>query len=115
MRVSRKPHPLSPISYPRSLPSEMKLKWLQYNYQQSTMSLDLEMTDGTTLRGSGLRDQNGLTVHPAGRGAVPTRQWLYFEVDLSPLAGKTIRKYMVAYDNGNNGRTGQFRSYFDDI
>lgn len=95
--------------------SGMKLKWRQYNFQQSTMSVDLIMTDGTSLRDSGLRDQNNLTVHPAGRGAVPTGQWLYFEVDLSPLAGKVVNHYLIAYDNGNNGRTGQFRAYFDDL
>jgi hypothetical protein len=93
----------------------MKLKWLQYNYYQSNMSVDFEMTDGSVLRGSGLTDQNGLTVHPAGRTAVPIGQWLYFEVNLSPLAGKQIRRWFIAYDNGNNGRTGVFRAYFDDL
>lgn len=93
----------------------MKLVWLQYNLQQRTMSVDFEMTDGTTLRDSGLRDQNGIHSHPAARGVYPIGQWLYFEVDLSPLAGKTIRRYMIGYDNGNNGIIGQFRAYFDDI
>lgn len=95
--------------------SGMKLKWLQYNFQQTNMSVDFEMTDGTTLRDSGLRDQNSVNPHPAARTSYPTGQWLYFEVDLTPLAGKVIRQWMIAYDNGNNGRTGQFRAYFDDI
>jgi hypothetical protein len=93
----------------------MKLRWLQYNYQQRTMSLDFLMDNGAALRDSGIRDQNGVGVHPAARGAYPTGQWLFFEADLSPLAGRTITRYFVAYDNGNNGVTGQFRAYFEDI
>lgn len=91
----------------------MKLKWFQYNYQQSTMMIDFETTDGRTLRDSGLKDLNGISVHPSARGVYPTGKWLTFEVDLTPLAGKTIRKWMAAYDNGGNGKTGQFRGYFD--
>lgn len=49
----------------------MFLHWCQYNYQQDAMSVDFEMTDDfgniTTLRDSGLRDTNGVRVHPAAR------------------------------------------------
>jgi hypothetical protein len=104
----------SQVNYMR-INSGMKLKWLQYNHEQTNMAVDFLMSDGTTLRDSGLVDQNGVPVHPAARTSYPTGQWLYFEVNLSPLAGKVITQFMIAYDNGNNGRTGKFRGYFDDI
>lgn len=91
----------------------MRLRWHQYNHQQCTFSVDLALADGTTLRDSGVVDQNGVRVHPAARCAYPVGQWLYFDVDLTPLAGKTIQESMIAYDNGNNGVTGPFRGYFD--
>lgn len=93
----------------------MKLKWRQYNYQQSTMSVDATTTDGRELRNSNLVDRNGVSIHPAARGGYPTGVWLYFEVDLTPLAGAYIADWMIAYDNGNNGITGPFRGYFDSL
>ncbi len=72
-----------------------------------------------TLRDSGCRDQNNAPIHPSARGGYPRGQWLYFEVDLSTcsvsLVGKEIARWIVAYDNGNNGATGQFRAYFDNL
>lgn len=95
--------------------SGMTLKWRQYNYKQTNASIDLVFTDGTTLRDLGFKDQNGVGSHPAARTNYPTGQWLYFQVDLSLLSTKRIKDILIAYDNGGNGRTGQFRSYFDDI
>lgn len=92
-----------------------KLRWYQYNFQQSTMGLDFVMSDGTTLRDSGLRDQNNVRVHPAARGVYPMGEWRYVEIDLTPLAGKTITHWMIAYDNGGNGIRGPFRAYFDHV
>lgn len=93
----------------------MKLKWLQYNYQQRSMSIDFRMTDGSTLRDSGLVDQNGVRVHPALRYNYPARQWLYFEVDLTPLAGKRINEWYIAYDNSQTQWAYLFRAYFDNV
>lgn len=98
----------------------MRLTWYQYNYQQRTMSVDLELIDPVSgaqsyLRNSGLKDQNQVPVHPAARGPYGENVWHYFSVDLSPLQGKKIIRYIIAYDNGNNGRTGQFRAYFDNL
>lgn len=92
-----------------------KLRWYQYNFQQSTMGLDFVMSDGSTLRDSGLRDQNNVRVHPAARGVYPMGEWRYVEVDLTPLAGKTITHWMIAYDNGGNRIRGPFRAYFDHV
>jgi hypothetical protein len=100
----------------------MHLKWLQYNYQQSTVSVDLRLRD---TRGniryirdaSRIVDQSGVRVHPAARGGYPTGQWLFFDVDLSAPGYEDLRidRWMLAYDNGNNGNIGQFRTYFDNL
>jgi len=91
------------------------LSWHQYNYAQSRMTVDITFSDGTTLRDSGLKDQNNICVHPACRGSYGTGAWYYFTVNLSSLAGKRVKDIMIAYDNGNNGPTGSFRAYFDDL
>lgn len=93
----------------------MTLSWYQFNHTQGRMSIDIDFTDGSTLRGSGLTDQYYITVHPAGRGVYSPGSWRYFTVNLSSLAGKTIRDVLIAYDNGNNGVKGDFRAYFDNI
>ncbi len=103
----------------------MQLKWLQYNYQQSTMGPDLQLvridnygnTFRMNLRDSGLVDTIGVGVHPVARGYYGTGYWFFNTVDLSPLAASAwrIEQWMIAYDNGNNGRTGQYRAYFDNF
>lgn len=95
----------------------MKLKWVQYNYQQRTMSVDFRMTDGSALRDNSCvrYTEEGLSVHPAGRANAPARQWFYNTIDLSCLAGKTIDQWMIAYDNGQSGWAYIFRAYFDNV
>lgn len=96
----------------------MELQWCQYNWRQSTMTIDLQFTDGSTLRDSGLQDRGGRSVHPAQRGGIGTGFWFCPTVDLSPLVGRRIQRIMVAYDSGtnNNAATGQeYRAYFDEI
>lgn len=106
--------PLNPPAY-LTITQGMKLNWSQFNYQQGTMCLDFIMTDGSTLRDSGLVDNYGVRVHPAYRGGYGTGTWYNFSVDLSPLAGRTIRQWMIAYDNGQSHLTGQFRGFFDTV
>jgi hypothetical protein len=100
----------------------MHLKWLQFNYQQSTVSMDLRLRDpyGNTRYvrdDSRIVDQSGVRMHPAARGNYPTGQWLFFDVDLSALGYEDLRidRWMLAYDNGNNGYIGQFRTYLDNL
>lgn len=93
----------------------MRLKWFQYNHQQRTMSVDFRMTDGSTLRDSGLTTTTGLPVHPALRHNSVTRQWFPNDVDLTPLQGKVIDQWMIAYDNSQTGWQYAFRSYFDNV
>lgn len=82
-----------------------QLSWYQYNSAQKTMSIDIIFSDGSTLRGSGLTDQNGVSVHPAARN-YPTGSWHFVSVNLSPLAGKRVQDIVVAYDNGGNNTLG---------
>lgn len=90
--------------------------FLPQNDNARHTAVDIEFTDGTTLRQAGfdgLTDQNGVYMHPAyGRGSVG--QWNYIESNIgSKCAGKVIRKIMYAYDQP--GSTGQYRGYVDDI
>ncbi|UCJ05312.1 T9SS type A sorting domain-containing protein [Chitinophaga pendula] len=76
-------------------------------------SVDLVMTDGTTLRDIGATDQNGASMHPgAGHGTVNTWQRIQSNIG-SWLNGKTIDRIMIAYDQ--TAATGAFKTYFDDI
>jgi hypothetical protein len=106
-------HPNSARSYV-TIQNGMELRWFQYNYQQSTISVDFEMTDGSTLRDSFITDQFGYRAHPAHRLNI-MNQWVEYRVNLSALAGRTIKHWMIAYDNGGTGATGQFRAYFDQV
>ena len=76
-------------------------------------TVDLLMTDGTTLRDIGAVDQNGTSMHPgAGHGTVNTWQRIVSNIG-NWLNGKTIDRIMIAYDHG--AETGNFKTYFDDI
>lgn len=76
-------------------------------------TVDLVMTDGTTLRDIGAVDQNGISMHPgAGHGTVNTWQRVLCNIG-NWLNGKTIDRIMIAYDHA--AETGSFKTYFDDI
>lgn len=96
-----------------TLTSSSSLTWYQYNHTRKRMGIDILFSDNTLLRASGLNDQNGVSVHPAGRGSYPTGSWFYVQVNLGSLAGKRIKEIYVAYDS--TGETGPFRAYFDEI
>jgi hypothetical protein len=113
------------------IPPGALLKWCQYNYQQTTMGIDAAYFDrdanGDPIRDSsgriiyrGLRDradlvdQNGVRLHPQYRN-YPTGQWHCFTVDLSPVAGKDVVHWYIAYDNRRTGWVGKFRAYFDSL
>jgi len=109
----------------------MQLHWRQFNYRQQTIALDMEFTDGSTLRDSfvndngqprHLRDNYCISVHPAereydcfGRYVSTENRWVEYIVDLSPLAGRTIKRIFIVYDNGQSHLTGPFRAYFADL
>jgi hypothetical protein len=77
------------------------------------VTVDLVMTDGTTLRDCGATDQHGASMHPgAGHGTVNSWQRIVCNVG-TWLNGKTIDRIMIAYDHAAD--TGSFKTYFDDI
>jgi ELWxxDGT repeat protein len=97
----------------------LKIGYWIYHYKGTyKVSVDGHFTDGTTLRdfynNGFITDQHGVRIHPAARRD-PMKQWYYVEVDLSRAAGKTIDFLMFAFDNGNDGFTGQYRAYIDDL
>lgn len=78
------------------------------------ISIDLDMTDGSKLSTTaGAADYNNVSMRPStGRGIVNT--WTLTKCGIGLwLAGKTIDKIIVAYDNGPS--TGDFSGYIDDI
>ncbi len=78
-------------------------------------SVDLITTDGTTLRDSGAKDQNGLSAHPATDISKYARDnWYHRKISLDLLAGKTLKGVMIATDS-NEHRQGLFRVYVDNI
>lgn len=98
--------------------SGMHMKYWVYHFAHATtsqhMAFDLLFSDGTTLRDSGINDTSGVKMHPAHRNE-PLNQWNSVDTDLSPAAGKTISKIIVAYDDFADSETGQYVSYFDDL
>jgi hypothetical protein len=81
------------------------------------VSIDLFCTDGSSLRDSGAVDQWGVRVHPAYQGAggrLALNQWNLVRSNIgTQLAGKTIYRIYVAYDQPQN--SGLYRGYIDDI
>jgi hypothetical protein len=92
--------------------------WINHAQGTPKISVDGHFTDGTTIRdfynNGYLTDQYDVRIHPGARRD-PMNQWYYVEVDLSPAAGKTLAFIMFAFDNGNDGFTGQYRAYVDDL
>jgi hypothetical protein len=83
------------------------------NERSRRISVDLIMTDGTNLRDSGAKDENGISMHPgAGRGVL--NQWTLTRCKLGGwLVGKTIDRVVIAYDYGPD--TGPVSGFVDDI
>lgn len=78
------------------------------------LALDLIFTDGTNLRNSGSTDQHGVPLNPLSQGSILTLDtWDYVTVDLTPLAGKTVSRIDLGYDQP--GGSGGYRGYVDDI
>jgi len=82
----------------------------------SFVALDFAMTDGSNLRDSGVVDQFGTRVHPQFQGEgnhLVVNQWNLVRAKLGALAGKTIDRIHLGYDQSAN--TGAYRGYIDDI
>lgn len=79
------------------------------------VAIDMIFADGSDLRDSGVTDQNGVRLHPAAQcGHLTLNTWNHVVALLgSTLAGKTIARINVGYDQPAN--TGGYRGYIDDI
>jgi hypothetical protein len=79
--------------------------------------VDLVMTDGTTLRDSGARDQNNDKMHPQfGKKRGTVDQWSQTKSIIGQsLNGKTIDKILIGYENKGNRADFDFQAYLDDI
>ncbi|MDB5077880.1 MAG: hypothetical protein JWO42_4059, partial [Chloroflexi bacterium] len=78
------------------------------------VAVDLIFTDGTSLRDTGVTDQNGHRLHPVDQcGHLRPDAWNHVTASLDRLAGKTIRRIDVGYDQPR-GRGG-YRGYIDDL
>lgn len=103
--------------FPVNIPVNPHTQLSFYTYPQSDLaryvSVDLVMSDGTTLSNSDALDTAGISMHPsAGRGAVNTWNENISTIGLW-LNGKTISRICVGYDHAPE--TGDFRGYVDDI
>ncbi|WP_028544027.1 NBR1-Ig-like domain-containing protein [Paenibacillus taiwanensis] len=90
--------------------------WIYHHggQQSKKIAIDLIFDDNTTLRDSGVTDQNGRGVHPAFRN-MPLSEWHFVQIKLDTFSGKKIKKVLVGYDDLTNDEVGSFRAYLDDI
>ena len=89
--------------------------WIYPQYANATcVAIDMVFTDGSTLRDSGVRDQNNDSLHPNNRcGKATINVWNNVQANLGSLVGKTIDRILVGYDQSPN--TGIYRGHIDDL
>jgi hypothetical protein len=80
------------------------------------VAVDMIFSDGSDLRDSGAKDQNGITAHPADMcGHLTLDTWNYVSVNLGAVkAGLAIDKILLGYDQAT-GASGGYRGYLDDL
>lgn len=88
----------------------MKLRWWQYNATagQCAAVPGLRFWDDTYL--------NSLvtSANPANRPC--NAGWSYYEIDLTPVAGRRIKEWYLMYNNnGTNSGSGSWRFYIDSL
>lgn len=82
------------------------------------IGVDIEFTDGTSLRNSRAVDQNGVWLHPDGNtgpgGRGNLNQWNFITSNIGHwVSGKTIKKITIGYDRPRT--SGIFKAYIDNI
>jgi hypothetical protein len=91
--------------------------WINKNCPEIRAAMDFTCTDGSSLShfmtgGHFLSDQNGIDALPAtDLKGFADDQWYYRYIDLTPMAGKTIAAFTIAFE-GNAG--GHYAAYFFD-
>ncbi|MEZ0072141.1 hypothetical protein [Planotetraspora sp. GP83] len=101
------------VNIPVTATTVLKYGFMPKDAKGRFTSIDLVMTDGTTLRDAGATTTTGVRMHPGSpKGTV--NAWTQIQSDIGTwLKGKTIAKVLVAYDQASG--TGDFRAYFDNI
>ncbi|SJN33004.1 GH92 family glycosyl hydrolase [Mycetocola reblochoni] len=88
-------------------------------YPATYAAVDLLLDDGTTASaGDLLRDEHGGGIGARQQGESKIlygNQWNAVTVDLSPLAGRTIDKVLLSYDNPSGQSSTEFQGWVDDI
>ncbi|GAA2526806.1 hypothetical protein GCM10010407_16160 [Rarobacter incanus] len=87
-------------------------------YPATYTALDLVLDDNTLVSSKGLVDTNGFDFKASAYGeqkALYGSQWNKVTVDLGSLAGRTIKKILISYDNPNGSATTAFAGWVDDI
>ena len=78
------------------------VKWETGPASLPSAGLDVRFSDGTVLSESGLKDKDELSLRLNAGVLAPkslqTDQWLLREVDLTPLAGRTLSEVMLGVD-----------------
>lgn len=78
------------------------------------VAVDLVLADGSDLRDATIRDQYGNQLSPSQEcNHLEPDQWNYVTADLSGLAGKTVNRIDVGYEQP--GGRGSYGGYIDDI
>jgi hypothetical protein len=104
--------PTSTLSYWIYPQSAAAGSWVNGN--STCVAVDMVFADGSTLRGSGLKDQRGRRVHPAEQcGSLTPDTWNEVTVPLGALAGKKLLKVDVGYDQAPG--LGGYRGFVDDL
>ncbi len=103
--------------FPVNIPINPKTKLSFWTYPQMALAryvtVDLILSDGTTLSNSNALDTTGLSMHSSfGKGMINTWNKITSNIGLW-LNGKTITRICISYDNALE--TGNFRGYIDDI
>ncbi|MBR7835163.1 carbohydrate-binding protein [Actinospica durhamensis] len=80
------------------------------------VAVDMIFSDGSDLRDSGVKDQNGVTDHPASMcGHLTLDTWNQVTVNLGSVkSGLSIDKILLGYDQAS-GASGGYRGYIDDL
>jgi len=88
--------------------------WLRPTGERGrAVGIDLLFTDGSTLRDSGARTDDGAGVHP-GTPKGTVGQWTKVAIPLGSFcAGKAIAEILFAYDSRGGG--GAFEAFVDDV
>ncbi len=90
----------------------------ELTYSATFTAIDLVLDGGERMSALGLRDVDGFvsSARSYGEGKVHYgSQWNSVRVDLSSLAGRTIDRILLSYDNPTGGTETSFTGWVDDI